>query len=323
LGNPQNVQIPLQVTYDVESQVATVRPTAPLQPGGRFELHTTPRVMDIGRNSLGQQLSKSFYTLMDPNVLNIIRDDDDITTLSVPPQSWGNGVTAGLAINGDPVNGPMAAPSISALITSANSNATRVYGAYGRPLVIQEFNLYGADGSRLTGMFKREMQLTMEYNDANNNGIVDETEGTSAPVRESALSLYWLDEQTGVWVRVPGSQVDTARNTVTAGIRHFSVYGIVGARAFDLTNARLYPVPYKASIHRSGITFADLSSVATIKIYTVSGELVTELKEEDGDGLLRWDPVVNNKGEPVASDVYIYIIENEQQKRVGKLVVVR
>jgi hypothetical protein len=33
--------------------------------------------------------------------------------------------------------------------------------------------------------------------------------------------------------------------------------------------------------------------------------------------------VNNESGDPVASDVYLYVIENDQQRRIGKLMVIR
>jgi hypothetical protein len=105
-------------------------------------------------------------------------------------------------------------------------------------------------------------------------------------------------------------------------VSHFSVYGIIGAPHLDLSNAYAYPVPFKPSLGHREIVFINLSSLATIRIFTISGELVKELNETDADGILRWD-VTNSEGQPLASDVYLYLIENDQQKKTGKLIIVR
>jgi hypothetical protein len=118
--------------------------------------------------------------------------------------------------------------------------------------------------------------------------------------------------------------VDLVARTVTAQIGHFSVYGLLGAPELSLADAYAYPVPYKPSIHKNGIRFKNLSSIATIKIYTVNGELVNTLGAGyDGYGNLTWNPVVNSSGSPLASGVYIYVIENPQEKKTGKIMVVR
>lgn len=39
--------------------------------------------------------------------------------------------------------------------------------------------------------------------------------------------------------------------------------------------------------------------------------------------MVSWYPVNTDGGEPVGSDVYIYAIENDQDRRVGKLVIIR
>jgi hypothetical protein len=96
----------------------------------------------------------------------------------------------------------------------------------------------------------------------------------------------------------------------------------VSAPASDLSAAYAFPVPFKPSTTSTRITFTNLSTEATIRIYSSSGELVRTLREDQGNGFLRWD-VTNEQGQPVASDVYFYVIENAEQTKVGKLLVVR
>jgi hypothetical protein len=82
-----------------------------------------------------------------------------------------------------------------------------------------------------------------------------------------------------------------------------------------------FPVPFNAKKH-SVIYFRDLPSSGTIKIYTASGEKVSELNISPLENPKAW-PVVNSVGEKVASGVYLYVIEGDGQKTVGKLVVIR
>ncbi len=96
----------------------------------------------------------------------------------------------------------------------------------------------------------------------------------------------------------------------------------IGAGSSDLNNAHAYPVPFVPSQGDKVITFTDLSSVATIRIYTVSGELAVTLEETDGDGLYLWD-TRNSNGELLGSGVYIYLIKSATAERRGKLIIVR
>lgn len=66
-----------------------------------------------------------------------------------------------------------------------------------------------------------------------------------------------------------------------------------------------------------------LTSDATIRIYTISGELVTIIEETDGDGNATWDGK-NQNGEEVVSGVYIYLITSDDGRTItGKLAVIR
>ncbi|MBI4396671.1 MAG: Ig-like domain-containing protein, partial [Elusimicrobia bacterium] len=318
-GESVTQPIDIRVRYDDTSRSAIVSLASPLPYGHRFELRTTPNVVDLGGNSLSDQVNKVFYTVMDPNAENLLIAEDGQTRVSFPAQAWGEAF-ASPAINEDPKNAPMAA--LPAQIDKANDNQSQIHGAYAQTINLKEFNIYNQDGQRMQGSFTKEVEVRMTYPDADNNGIVDGSERV-APVRESVLALYWLDEQRGIWVRVPGSSVDKANNVITAKVKHFSVYGIIGAPATDLSEAYAYPVPFKTSLGHKEIVFNNLSSVANIKIYTLNGELVKELKENDGDGMLIWSPVANSSGEPLGSDVFFYIIENNQQKKKGKLIIVR
>jgi len=85
---------------------------------------------------------------------------------------------------------------------------------------------------------------------------------------------------------------------------------------------RVYPVPWVSSRHQSNpITFTDLPASGTIKIFTVSGEEVVELSIPT-DGQKEWDGK-NASGRNVASGIYLYVVNGDNQKTTGKLVVIR
>jgi hypothetical protein len=161
------------------------------------------------------------------------------------------------------------------------------------------------------------------------NGFVRDNDGRL--VREKTLSLYWLDETNNLWLKLPDSTVDTQTHMVSARVNHFSVYALFGGSDTDLSHAYAYPVPWKPSAGKDetgtladGITFTGLGSAATIRLYTLSGELVRALQFEYTGGAeqQKWDGT-NEQGEAVASGVYLYRIENSREHVTGKLIIVR
>jgi hypothetical protein len=69
------------------------------------------------------------------------------------------------------------------------------------------------------------------------------------------------------------------------------------------------------------LTFAGFASHTTIKIFTVSGHWVRTLPPSDES--VTWD-LKNDRGEPVASGLYIYLATDDQgQKATGRFAIVR
>jgi flagellar hook assembly protein FlgD len=89
----------------------------------------------------------------------------------------------------------------------------------------------------------------------------------------------------------------------------------------DLSRLKVYPNPYRGDNH-SQITFDNLTANVQIKIYTLTGELVREVGEQEGDRAY-WDPK-NQNGERVSSGTYIYYIANPKgQEKRGKMEIIR
>ena len=83
----------------------------------------------------------------------------------------------------------------------------------------------------------------------------------------------------------------------------------------------VYPNPWVGNKARSPkIYFVNLSKVATLRIYTISGELIKELKHKDttDGGSAEWDIL------EIASGVYIYCIKSPSGvKKRGKVSIIR
>jgi hypothetical protein len=104
----------------------------------------------------------------------------------------------------------------------------------------------------------------------------------------------------------------------SGGISGFAIVNVVQV---SLDIAKAFPVPFKPALGHTVITFQDLAVDATIKIYTIHGELVAEIRSPLGNDVT-WD-VKNSDGESVASGVYIYQIKAGPSEKRGKLVIIR
>jgi hypothetical protein len=210
-------------------------------------------------------------------------------------------------------------PSANAAVQSANSKANADSDKFRLPInsSLRKISLFRS--SDLTTpvaspQFSGPVTLTIPYDD-NGQGFVT---GTTPPVPIKTLSVYWLNELDGLWVRLPDSAVDSAAKTVTATVPHFSYFVLMGMNASDLSQAYAYPVPFVPAKGHTRIKFTGLSPQCVIKIYTVAGELVKKIEESDGDGFNdSWD------GTGAASGTYLYVIDNGAQRKTGQLVLVK
>jgi len=86
-----------------------------------------------------------------------------------------------------------------------------------------------------------------------------------------------------------------------------------------LAAVSVYPNPWRNGRHSTPITFGNLPSHTTVKIFTVSGHLLAELT---GSGSISWD-LKNKSGQAVASGIYLYTLEAAGQNTRGKFAIVR
>jgi hypothetical protein len=85
-----------------------------------------------------------------------------------------------------------------------------------------------------------------------------------------------------------------------------------------------FPVPYRPALGHDRITFRGLTTNATVKVYTLSGELVRTLTKDDPTTAdVVWMPVTNSAGQTVASGVYFYYVSGDSGRASGKIMVIR
>jgi hypothetical protein len=297
---------------------ATFRPAAPLEHNHTYELEVTTDAKDLSGNALAQPLRARFRTLFDRTVENVFYAADGRTFVRFPPGTLP--ADGFMRISLDPMRVSFAA--LSGTIDDANAKQIARGGRAFAPLAdtLREFQLVSAaDGSDLGAQLKGPAELNMPFDDPDGDGFVEYDGGR---IHRRFLGIVNLNERAGLWVVTPGSEVDVERKVVTVKVPHFSVYAVMPVATNFVGDAFAYPVPFVPSQGHSAVTFTNLALDTMIRIYTVSGDLVREIHETDGDGQADWD-AKNGSGDDAASGVYIYVIKSGAEKKVGKLVVIR
>jgi hypothetical protein len=71
------------------------------------------------------------------------------------------------------------------------------------------------------------------------------------------------------------------------------------------------------------LQFVNLPGECTIKIFSLAGDFIIELENDDPDvGYMNWDLITRNT-QKVVSGVYLYLVESAQGNHLGKFVVIR
>ncbi|MDD5688217.1 MAG: discoidin domain-containing protein [Elusimicrobia bacterium] len=163
--------------------------------------------------------------------------------------------------------------------------------------------------------FTRAVNITIPY-----------TSADIGTLNEDGLRIYYWSGTD--WELVTGVQkVDKLNNTVTATVTHFSTYRILGSYVtVDLNNIKVYPSPYNPATAVNGkLKITNLPINSIVKLYTVTGDIIRELREIDYGNLgwLEWDGK-NDNGDKVGKGVYIYKIEDAAgNKKTGKVGLVK
>jgi hypothetical protein len=135
------------------------------------------------------------------------------------------------------------------------------------------------------------------------------------------LAMMRYDPISGKCVPMSTS-VDRTAETVTGQLNHLSIFQIdQWLPSSSPQTARAYPNPFYAA--RDGfVTFDSLPALARVRIFTLRGELVID-KQANASGVLTW-PGLNRGGRPVASGVYLAVVESGGgDKKILKVAVIR
>jgi hypothetical protein len=110
----------------------------------------------------------------------------------------------------------------------------------------------------------------------------------------------------------------------------FKADGIsIAAARSELANIKVVPDPYYASSSiwettegETDLKFHNLPDQCTIRIYTLSGDLIKTLEHDSGDGTETWN-LQSQSHRLVASGMYIYHVESRYGEYLGRFAVVK
>lgn len=298
-----------------------------LSKGYLYEVKISTGVEDTVGNHLKSEKVWCFSTIFDCTtsntitstniILSSIASSDNKSEIEIAPSVFDKDFY--IKLNSDPLNNPEEVDKT--VLLDANDAAERE----GKKLLdyYAEINAYAEEGEHLTNELNKTAKLTLFYKDIDNNGTIDGTD-----LKENNLSIYCLNEWDRIWEKVE-SVVDISGNSVTALVKHFSVYTLIWEiEEEEKTEPNIYPdaypVPFKpnSGLGHTGITFTNLAEEAIIKVYTISGRLVWELYKNDSQNKYLWD-VKDKENRDIASGAYIYYIKTGGEKEKGKLVIIR
>lgn len=315
LGNPLSAPRAVSVFYDTGTLSALVWPTVgSWTKGTLYELYVSTDIIDdngFARNGIS---TFTFSTIRDQFVDNIavVRSEPAIR-IPIPANIFGAPYLMMLSSGTD-----------TSAVRDANSKILTL-GAERKPVKIVHAEAFDDSGRAWAPPLGQSVVMNVPYPDGNGDGLVD---GTSPALRAKRLAVWRLDEYQSLWVKQLGASVDLSGQKVSYPTNHFSVYGLFGSVDTDVTDVYAYPVPFRPNGGNTarygswaeGIKFVNLPSEGTINFYTLSGELVRSMDVIAPQ--MAWN-ARNSDGQQVASGLYLWEIRSKNNRKTGKLVIIK
>jgi uncharacterized membrane protein YqaE (UPF0057 family) len=138
------------------------------------------------------------------------------------------------------------------------------------------------------------------------------------------LAIFYLDEVSTRWIISSGCRTDPSKRSISADVDSFSIYKVMAQAATHLHDVIVYPNPFiPAEAHGGCLKFINLTHQAKIRIYSLTGDLVWSKEIQNSGGAAQWYGK-NDKDEPVASGIYLYIVTSpDRDEATGKISVIR
>ena len=119
--------------------------------------------------------------------------------------------------------------------------------------------------------------------------------------------------------------VDIDENPIRASTQPLEIpLDVIGATVSDLTQVRVYPNPVRPNAADKGVITFDRLPVGTrIQLFTAVGELLETLDvtEQDHNRKEWW--LTSNNTADVSTGIYIYVLEFDTEKKIGKIAVIK
>ncbi len=287
------------LTYDMEHNILIFKPLTELSGITHYIARLKSKFEDMG----GQEISSDYvWNFRTTQILSskggIISSSDNNIKLRMPK----NAVSSSIAISISKLN----STELSALPSEENlRNIKQAYRFY-------------PEGSK----FHKPVTIVLSYSDNDNNGYVDDPDtglDFTPKVDEKKLALFYYNEEKNSYERIGGT-VDTKNNTITAVIKHFSIFAIFEdsnnyQNNLSIKEINIYPRIFKPSIDE----YLDISfeveltgeGSADISIYNLAGRMIknltTDMIVNNGVNHITWDGK-DNDNDLVHNRMYVLFI---------------
>ena len=339
------VSEPVSITTSISLMLdsVTISPVNAWEGNAVYAVSVSTAIRSLDGYTPDSQTRTLYLTVLDPKQDNLLLQSTNANgagTLSASAVVSNGGLTLSIPASTladytailnskDPVNAPLRVdPKIVAEATAKAQAAS----PYRVPIAIREITGYDSQGRTVTHM-SNPIQFTLGMHDST---IV--AAPAAAWIRPQSLSLWTLDEDHHLWLKLPGSQTTADGTGMTATVSSLAVYALMGDASESTSSVYPFPVPWRphgpqagvgvgqTGTDAGGITFADLPSECKIRIFTLSGDLVREIHHSDITSAAQaretWDVKTTN-GQSVASGVYFWRVDSDTDNKDGKLMIIR
>jgi len=119
--------------------------------------------------------------------------------------------------------------------------------------------------------------------------------------------------------------VDIDENPIRASTQPLEIpLDVLGTAVSDLTHVRVYPNPVRPNVADTGsVTFDRLPAGTRIRLFTAGGELLETLDVTDQDHNRKEWWLTSNNTADVSTGIYIYVLEFDTEKKIGKIAVIK
>ncbi len=119
--------------------------------------------------------------------------------------------------------------------------------------------------------------------------------------------------------------VDIDENPIRAATRPLEIpLDVIGAAVSDLTQVRVYPNPVRPNVTDKGsVTFDRLPAGTRIQLFTAGGELLETLDVTNQDHNRKEWWLTSSNTTDVSTGIYIYVLEFDTEKKIGKIAVIK